>query len=315
MLRYVDGARVRSRQHIPRKGADRMRNAFFFAAGLGFLGLAKAKHMLSGYSAPKPITDIDGGAQYDIAIAARYLDHLAALGETIEGKRVLELGPGSTWRGTLAAQRRAANYTAFHRFPLAKNAPSDIYEALREKATVDPSRLAEIRYEIDPSFNSCEGSSQNNSIWCFLMPPSSILMMSRKLPATCASSSRLALSCSQRSICRRTCDGFARRTRTISIAIHAGSIGMFYFPGQPNRVASDDYRRLLADWADVRMMSANQFDSSGRSVHSAFRADPHLNWLSSSWPRVTERVLATHARPRQAMAPAYVLRRSRAVLA
>ena len=46
------------------------KNSLFYTAGLGFLALAKAKHALVGYSSPKPITDVEGCAEYDIGIAS-----------------------------------------------------------------------------------------------------------------------------------------------------------------------------------------------------------------------------------------------------
>jgi len=35
-----------------------MNNASCYFAGLAFLALAKGKHVISGYSSPKPITDV-----------------------------------------------------------------------------------------------------------------------------------------------------------------------------------------------------------------------------------------------------------------
>lgn len=257
------------------------KNSLFYTAGLGFLALAKAKHALVGYSSPKPITDVEGCAEYDIGIAQHYLDRLAAVGETVEGKRVLELGPGSDLGvGILLLKAGAASYTAFDRFPLAENAPSDVYERLHERASVDLSFLTEIRYEVEPSFNLLRRFHEQEfdlalSIAAFehfddveetlrqlhgLLSPDALLL------------AEIDLQTHSRWIREADPNNIYRYPRWL--------YRMFSFPGQPNRVRPTDYLRLLSDWRDVRLMPANQFDSSGRSVNSAFRDDPHLDWLS-----------------------------------
>src|SRR5881394_3061656 len=108
-----------------------MNNASCYFAGIAFLTLAKNKHVINGYSSPKPITDVASCMEYDIHIAQRYLEHLAKLGETIQGKRVLELKPGSDLGvGLLLLRAGAQSYAAFDRFALAKNTPREIYEGL-----------------------------------------------------------------------------------------------------------------------------------------------------------------------------------------
>ena len=105
-------------------------DAFYYLAGLGFLALAKAKHLMQGYRTPKPIsiTDTDACIAYDVQGAERYLSRLEAYGAGITGKRVLELGPGSDLGlGLSLVQHGAAGYVAFDRFPLAGEAPPELY--------------------------------------------------------------------------------------------------------------------------------------------------------------------------------------------
>ena len=74
------------------------RDAFYFAAGLLFLLLAKAKNVLRGYSSPKPydISETQRCVSYDLRVVDEWLSslgrYLNVAGETaLRGKDVLEL--------------------------------------------------------------------------------------------------------------------------------------------------------------------------------------------------------------------------------
>src|SRR5882724_8936072 len=57
-----------------------MRDVLYFGAGLGFLGLAKIKHTIQGYTTPKPfaLSEVDQCIEYDQRVAASYIRNLAA---------------------------------------------------------------------------------------------------------------------------------------------------------------------------------------------------------------------------------------------
>ena len=72
-------------------------HAAWFAAGLGFLALAKARHLLSGYTRPKPfgLDQTDRCIDYAVGLGAMYVAGLRRRGVELAGREVLELGPGS----------------------------------------------------------------------------------------------------------------------------------------------------------------------------------------------------------------------------
>lgn len=116
-----------------------MRNAVYYLLGLGFLLLAKVKHSVSGYTSPKPFdsTQIERCVDYDIRVVDQWLVHLERYCERpdcIEGKNVLELGPGSDLGvGLYLLARGAATYSACDVNDLASSAPSRLYEELFER--------------------------------------------------------------------------------------------------------------------------------------------------------------------------------------
>jgi SAM-dependent methyltransferase len=113
-----------------------LRNAFFFGAGIVFLGLAKAKNVLRGYSTPRPFdhSDTERNVAYDIKVVDQWLVHLASYTGTradLTGKNVLELGPGSDLGiGLLLLAKGAARYNAYDVNDLARSAPDAFYQAL-----------------------------------------------------------------------------------------------------------------------------------------------------------------------------------------
>ncbi|HZO22018.1 MAG TPA: methyltransferase domain-containing protein [Steroidobacteraceae bacterium] len=113
-----------------------LRDAGYFTAGLGFLALAKAKHVLRGYSSPKPfdLSQTDRCVAYDTQVVRDWLRELARYsgGDTdLRGKDILELGPGSDLGvGLLLLAQGATSYNACDVHDLAKHAPPAFYEAL-----------------------------------------------------------------------------------------------------------------------------------------------------------------------------------------
>ena len=75
-----------------------LKDGFYYTAGIGFLALAKAKHVLQGYASPKPfdLSDTERCIDYDIEVAEQWLSRLAEYRpqpDPLRGKEVLELGP------------------------------------------------------------------------------------------------------------------------------------------------------------------------------------------------------------------------------
>jgi SAM-dependent methyltransferase len=113
-----------------------LRNSFFFTAGIGFLALAKAKNLLQGYSSPKPfgISETAKCIEYDIHVVEQWINHLKKYTNntcSLEGKNVLELGPGSDLGiGIYLLAKGCLQYNACDVNDLMKSTPDSFYEQL-----------------------------------------------------------------------------------------------------------------------------------------------------------------------------------------
>ena len=110
------------------------KNTSFFISGLAFLALAKAKNQLLGYSTPKPF-DVSESARcfdYDISVVDEWLTYLTQCThdpDYIEGKTVLELGPGSDLGiGLYLLSKGCSTYNACDVNDLMKSTPYSFYE-------------------------------------------------------------------------------------------------------------------------------------------------------------------------------------------
>jgi SAM-dependent methyltransferase len=117
---------------------SKFQNTFYYFAGIGFLCLAKAKHQLKGYSSPKPFTvlEYDKSIKYDIDVVENWLSGLKNYTQgnyNLDGKRILELGPGSDLgAGLYLLSKRIAQYNAIDINNLVKAVPPHFYELLFE---------------------------------------------------------------------------------------------------------------------------------------------------------------------------------------
>lgn len=112
------------------------RNLFYYVAGLVFLALAKVKHVLHGYTSPKPL-DLSAAqdcVDYDIAVVDGWLHHVArytADEDFHKSRRVLELGPGSDLGiGMYLLAQGCQSYSACDVNDLMSSAPSEFYDAM-----------------------------------------------------------------------------------------------------------------------------------------------------------------------------------------
>lgn len=122
-----------------------LRNAFFYTAGLCFLALAKVKHMLRGYASPKPfgMSEVDRCVTYDIKVVDEWLAYFERYtkGErSLNGKQVLELGPGSDLgAGMYLLSKGAYQYNACDVNSLVTSAPDKFYQRLYQRLqTIEP---------------------------------------------------------------------------------------------------------------------------------------------------------------------------------
>lgn len=113
-----------------------LKNTFFYAAGIGFLALAKAKNILKGYSSPKPfdISETTRCIEYDIQVVEQWINHLKKYTNStysLAGKNVLELGPGSDLGiGIYLLSKGCSQYNACDVNDLMKSTPDSFYDKL-----------------------------------------------------------------------------------------------------------------------------------------------------------------------------------------
>jgi SAM-dependent methyltransferase len=110
-----------------------------YAAGLGFLTLAKAKHVLWGYTSPKPfqLSETERCIDYDLKVVDEWLAHLGTYtgkAGVLRNKNVLELGPGSDLGiGLYLLAKGAAGYNACDVNDLTRQVPESFYARLIER--------------------------------------------------------------------------------------------------------------------------------------------------------------------------------------
>lgn len=115
---------------------DAIRNWVYFYAGIVFLVLAKGKNMVGGYSSPKTfsIDETKKCIEYDVNVVDCWLSHLqdyvsADKIDAIQGKSVLELGPGSDLGiGLYLLEKGASEYNAVDVNNLVQSVPDSFYE-------------------------------------------------------------------------------------------------------------------------------------------------------------------------------------------
>jgi len=153
-----------------------MRQTLLHLAGLAVLFLNKVRYGLRGYREPRPFapTDFERAIAYDRKVVDQWLKALHDYtGETVQGKVVLELGPGADLGPALfLLDRGARRYMTVDANRLIDQTPHRFYEellgTLDHASTIRPElekTLAgnddRIQYVVDPTFDlsqlpSCE---------------------------------------------------------------------------------------------------------------------------------------------------------------
>jgi SAM-dependent methyltransferase len=257
-------------------------NLFYFGAGIFFLALAKAKHLLKGYSTPKPfsLTEADRCIDYDAKIASQLLGHLRAYGAGVDHAHVLELGPGSDLGvGLYFLSQGAATYTAFDRNELAAAVPAEFYERFGERLAI-PVDMARVRYVARKDFDlaaalpprSVDVVISNAAFEHFDDVGRTVRALSEVVKPGGRIAAVIDLHTHSRWIRDKDPNNIYRYPRWF--------YRLFYSPGQPNRVRPAEYRRLFeqAGWRNVTVRISKRFDSRGRSVHKDFRS---CEWLDA----------------------------------
>lgn len=267
-------------QRLRRRAVAWLAETGYFMAGLGFLSLARARHTLKGYTTPKPRrrgADPYGQlADYDRRVVDHWLEWLArATGRdadaVLEGKTVLELGPGEDLGvGLYLLARGAGRYLAVDAHPLALAAPAAFYDRFFEhlarlRPEVETGRLREIlkaaeagtsdrlRYIVRPDFDlvaALEGTTvdlifSQAAFEHFDDIPETI----RRISTVAAPGARLVAEIDLQTHSRWIRD----RDPNNIYRYPEGLYRLFRFRGIPNRVRPHQYQAELAanGWKDV----------------------------------------------------------------
>lgn len=107
--------------------------------GLVFMVLNKVRHEIEGYKTPRPfsVKQYDRCIEYDFNVVDTWLNEMRSLTKfafSIEGKNILELGPGADLGvGLILLAKGARKYNALDVHFLVKNVPSEFYDKLFEE--------------------------------------------------------------------------------------------------------------------------------------------------------------------------------------
>ena len=273
-----------------------MRNAFMYAAGLGFLSLAKAKSILMGYTSPKPfaVSDTDRCIAYDLKVVDEWLSHLqryAGPQDNLSGKVVLELGPGSDLGiGLYLLAKGAAAYNACDVNDLMRQVPDSFYSRLIERidglggaADADslrselraaklgsPSRL---RLEVRRDFDLVSAFGANSIDLVFSQAAfehfDDIARTVEQLSIVCRPGAIIVAEIDLKTHSRWIRDKDPNNIYRYSDGVYDA----FWFRGIPNRVRPHEYRAAFErnGWVDVGVTPIESVDPAALGAFSAAR--------------------------------------------
>jgi hypothetical protein len=267
-----------------------IRDAFYYAAGIGFLALAKAKHTLRGYSSPKPFdtSDTQRCITYDNRVVTEWLQALGGYrggDSSIVGRNVLELGPGSDLGvGLLLLAKGAARYNACDVNNLMARTPQSFYDALFEwlpSQAVDADTVRQLRTELErqrsgarsllnyvvtPDFNLVTGVGRGTIDLVFSQAAfehfDDIDAVVAQLTEVCKPGAVIVAEIDLKTHSRWIRDQDPNNIYRYSDAVYRS----FWFRGIPNRVRPHEYRNAFArhGWNDIQIRALAQTSPRGR---------------------------------------------------
>jgi SAM-dependent methyltransferase len=264
-------------------------NAFFYAAGIVFLALAKIKHTLEGYKTPKPfsLNDTQRCIDYDLRVGDYLLTKLTDYRGSISGRKILELGPGSdVGVGIYFIAKGASEYVAFDRHPLADKAPEAFYSAFADRLQTLglQSRRDRVTFvsrdDFDiaavPEAQNIDVVISNASFEHFDDVETTVKRLSRVVRSGGILVAAIDLQTHSRWIRDADPNNIYRYPEWL--------YRLFHFSGQPNRVRPDEYRRIFEshNWTRISIAAGNRLDPHMRKrrVHRKFSEDQYLRYVS-----------------------------------
>ena len=252
--------------------------------GIAFLALAKAKYAVRGYSTPKPfdMSDIDRCIQYDINTVNGWMKHLPPL----DGKHVLELGPGSDLgTGLYMLSKGAATYTACDINDLERHTPYVFYERLldqlqaedwlrRELEIFKAGYSSRIRYFANKAFKIAPAVA-DGSIDIVVSQSAfehfdNVKETAEQLTLACKRGAHATIQ-----VDLKTHSRWIRDKDPLNIYRYSDRLyRAFYFPGQPNRMRPHEYKNIFEDlgW-NVRITATQEVGVMPRMLHHRFLSE------------------------------------------
>jgi SAM-dependent methyltransferase len=260
----------------------------WFAVGLGFLTLAKAKHLLQGYSTPKPfgLDQVDRCIDYAVGLADLYAAGLARRGVGLAGRDVLELGPGSDLGvGLQLVQRGAARYLGLDRHDIASRAPAAFYGRMAARGLADLQALRDgrVALNVDERFDVAALGQRfdivvsNAAFEHFDDVERTVAALGAVVRPGGVALIAVDLQTHSRWIRERDPNNIYRYPPWL--------YRCFAFPGQPNRVRPQAYRASFerAGWQALELVpNARLAPERAARPAAPFRGDPQADWLSFS---------------------------------
>ena len=278
-----------------------MRSPLLFLVGLIVLALNKIRYGLRGYKEPRPFspTDFEQASLYDRHVVNGWIKALHDYtGQKLEGKVVLELGPGADLGpALLLLEAGAKQYFTVDANRLIDKTPLAFYESLlascaRSKELLDEvrntlaKRNGRIQYVVDPSFNLSALQDRGIDLVVsqaafehFSDVEKTIEQLSTVVHSGCTLVAEIDL---------MTHTGILRQRDPLNIYRFSPWLyRLARFSGIPNRVRPESYKASLQKngWYNVRVvplqtLSQQQVNELRPGLAPSFKDDPDLHILS-----------------------------------
>ena len=253
-------------------------NTFNYFFGLGLMVANKIRHEIQGYKSARGVADskVNLVTQHNFNIVRRYIDYLEEYqigASNMEGKNILELGPGADLGvGLITLAEGAKNYYSFDIHNLIKSTPQFIYDNLfdfmesldyskieleRLKTQLQKSQDGEmehLRFQCQKNFNVSffDGKKidlvvSNAAFQQFDNPVKTIQQMNNVVSSGGFFISLIDLGTHTR---------FIKERDPLNLYRYAESIyNSLKFSGSPNRVRPLEYKKALEEngWTDVEI--------------------------------------------------------------
>lgn len=260
-----------------------LRNIFYSVIGIGFLFLAKLKHIIQGYQSKRfNISQTQECIDYDIKVVDEWLSLLQQYNDhcSVEGKNILELGPGDDLGvGLYLLSKGAAQYDACDVHDLMQFTPDSFYEQFFDtlkhtnpQADLEPAKTqltaikqgkdSKLNYKVRHDFDIVAAFGQSSvdlvfsqaAFECF----ENIEQTARQLSQVCKTGAIIIAEIDLKTHTRWICD----QDPNFIYRYPKWLYNLFAFKGIPNRLRPYQYKAAFeqAGWTDISIMPLGTFD-------------------------------------------------------